>query len=419
MVKEGMSLSPSTPPNSADSKEYVPYDDRWTTIAGKRVKVKATTADLARKIHNHTMTNEYTHVILSGVSGSGKNTVRQDILHQLHTRHPYVIKFFKEKQIINLVKILHQLPKHRDYILCFDDVSYLVKKGVMKEEDVSSMLFELSKVRHTVHGRVITIFSIHYSYAIEKALRQASYRVMTSITDDEREIYSKIFGPYNRPIIEQFVNDYRMMTQEGCFYLPNEYGQFERFESKNPLKLAIASRLGEIGYLVYHKVNCNVCSEAPENNEIDKNTIAEKFAKNPKAFTRATKWAGFVLTGVSVLNKNDRALYNWWINYIQDHNVDFKALVEILKDVKAAPKDQQNDFMIKRLTELEQVQKTRKIESIPDEMLVKEEDKEPEPENVEAAENALEAEDKDEEDDEDEEDDSLFEGVNFSMGGLE
>lgn len=390
-------MSETTPslPTSQASKEYVPYDERWTTIAGKRIKVKATPADLARKIHNHTMTNEYTHVILSGVSGSGKNTVRQCLLHELHERHPYVIRFFKEKEIRNLVKILHQLPKHRDYILCFDDVSYLVKKGVMSEEDVSAMLFELSKVRHTVHGRVITVFSIHYSYAIEKALRQASYRIMTSITDDEREIYSKIFGAQNRGMIEQFVSDYRLMTEEGAFWLPNERGDFERFESKKPLKLALSARLGDLGYLVYHKVECNQCSEAPEG-EIEKAVIAEKYMKSPKAFLRVTKWAGFILTGVSVLSVEDRALYNWWIDYIQTHNVDFKQLVEILKDVKAAPKEQRNEFLIKRLTELEAAQKAKKVESVPDAELIKDEAKEPEP--------ALE----DETDDEDDEDDTDF-----------
>jgi len=75
------------PDKSADSKAsapYVPYNDRFcdpATMSGYWVKVKATMADLARKIRNHNKSRGFTSCLVIGDSGSGKTTVVTDLTH--------------------------------------------------------------------------------------------------------------------------------------------------------------------------------------------------------------------------------------------------------------------------------------------------------------------------------------------------
>lgn len=394
-------------PPAEQKAEYVPYDERWTIAEGYQIKVKATVTDAGRKIHRHNQSRGFTSVLFIGESGSGKTTLRQDVIHDLHQRHPYVLKFFYEEEILRLKEIIYQLPKYHDYILAFDDVSFLVKKGVMKEDELMSMFHELTKVRHTVRGNVVAMFTIHYPYAIEKFLRQAAYRFLTSVSDDEREIYVKLYGPQSRGIIEQFIQDDRYQTEEGRFYLPDVKGKMIPFDTKNPFKIALASRMGDLTYMVYGRVSCSVCTEPKDRKHgFDKNWILQQRQKyGEKTFLRVTKWFGFINLGVSVLGKNDRALYNAWVKYAQESSIDVKELVELLKDVRAAPKEEREDYFLKRLVELEEKARNKKEEVLPDQVLEKDANQEP---DIEEAENN--------QDDDEDDDSDLFDGINFGFG---
>jgi len=370
------------------SPAYVPYNERFTNIAGFDIKVKATVADLARKIDNHNRSRGFTNLLAIGDSGSGKTTFYQNLKHELHLRHPFNMRHFKEHQILNITQILKQLPKKQDYILGFDDVSFLVKKGKMKEDQLMDMFHELTKVRHTVQGRVVAIFIIHYPYAIEKFMRQAGYRVLTSITDDEREIYIKLFGPQSRRIIEQFIIDDRYQTEESQFRLPDRRGNFVNFTPKEPFKLALASRMGDLTFMVYQRIDCKLCAEAQDDEDFDRKWIESQVQKyGLRRVMRVGAWYGYTQTGVSILDAKDRALYNAWQQYSQRNNVDYKGLVSVLKEVKAykwqkgedKPSKQEIDlFLTQKLNELQAHMKAAaKGEIMPENELVKDQEKEP------------------------------------------
>lgn len=392
--KENSLSTPSAPP-----KEYVPYDERWTKQHGYDIKVKATTADFARKVHNHNQSRGFTSILEIGESGSGKTTLGQKIRHELHQIHNYIQKFFYAEQIFKIKEIVKKLPKGRDYILWFDDISFLIKKGLIKEDELMDIFHFLTKIRHVVKGNVVAMFVIHYPYAVEKFLRQAAYRVITSISDDQREIYGKLYGQFARPIIDKFIQMDRFQTEEGHFYLPNAAGEVVRLQTKQPFKIALASRMGDLTFMVYDRVDCDICSEE-KHTVFEKEAIIERYNKSPKRFMRVTKWVGFVQGHVSLLSKNDRALYNWWMDYLQTRNISIEMLVEVLKDVKAAPADERDEFLLKRLSELEAKMKEKKDVVVPEEELQKDAAQEPEPET----------EDSEEEDDDDDNNlsDSIF-----------
>jgi len=402
----------------AEAKEvYVPYNERFTQLHNYDIKVKATVADLARKICNHNNSRGFTSVLLIGDSGSGKTTFAQRLNHEIHTSLPYVIKHFREHQILKIKSILHALPKYKDYLLKFDDVSFLIKKGKMSEADLMDMFHELTKVRHTVKGKVIAEFLIHYPYAIEKFMRQAGYRVLTSITDDEREIYIKLFGPHSRGIIEQFIIDDRYQTEESQFWLPNRQGKNIKFKPKDPFKLAVASRMGDLSYVVYDRVDCKICADTPEAGFDHDWLIKARARYNPKTFYRVVRWFGYIQTGISLLPRNDQALYNDLFAYMQTNTIDFKELLAVLKDVKKyragshtdgeRPSNQEIElYMMQRLKELDlKMQEQAKALAVPETELQKDAAKEPEPES------------EDQDDDEDSESNDLEDSILNQFGG--
>jgi hypothetical protein len=384
--------------------EYVPYNERWTTVKGFDVKVKATPADLARKILNHNQSRGFTSVLEIGESGSGKDTVGQRVRHELHQKHPYVLKFYYGEDVLHIKEIVKKLPKHRDYILWFNDISFLIKKGLIKEDNLMETFHELTKVRHTVKGSVIAFFVIHYPYAVEKFLRQAAYRIITSISDDQRKIYSELYSTKTaKMMIDNFIRMDRFQTEEGHFYLPDRNGNSVKFATKDPFKVALASRMGDLTYLVYDRISCDVCSAEKKTN-FEAKTIMERYQKSPKRFMRVTKWVGYILGEVSLLSRNDSALYNWWMDYMQDHNISLAVLVKLLKEVKELPKDERDAVLLSKLQKMEQKSaELAKGETVPEKEMIKDELKEPAPE--------------DDEDDEDEDND--FEDSMVLSGNLD
>lgn len=375
--------------------EYVPYNDRWTTAHGFDVKVKATPADLARKIFNHNMSRGFTSVLEVGESGSGKDTVGQRVRHELHTSHNYVFKAYYGDQVLHIKDIVKKLPKHKDYILWFNDMSFLIKKGLIKEEDLMETFHELTKVRHTVKGSVIAFFVIHYPYAVEKFLRQAAYRIITSISDDQRKIYAELYSTKSaRTMIDNFIRLDRYQTEEGHFYLPDRHGNMIKFRTKDPFKVALASRMGDLTYLVYDRVQCDICS-TEKKTIFEAQALMERYKKSPKRFMRVTKWVGYVLGEVSLLSRNDSALYNWWMEYLQNHNISLPVLVDLLKEVKKLPPDERDVVLLAKLQKLEnKMVEQGNVEQVPEKELSKDAVMEPEP-------------DDDEEEDDDDFDDSL------------
>lgn len=361
------------------AQEYVPYNDRWTTVRGFDVKVKATPADLARKILNHNMSRGFTSVLEVGESGSGKDTVGQRVRHELHQKHNYVFKTYYGDEVLHIKDIVKKLPKHRDYILWFNDMSFLIKKGLIKEDDLMETFHELTKVRHTVKGSVIAFFVIHYPYAVEKFLRQAAYRIITSISDDQRKIYTELYSTKSaRTMIDNFIRIDRFQTEEGHFLLPDRNGEMVKFETKNPFKVALASRMGDLTYLVYDRIECDLCA-SEKKTIFESQKLMERYKKSPKRFMRVTKWVGYVLGEVSLLSRNDSALYNWWMDYLQNHNISLTTLVSLLKDVKSLPQDERDAALMEKLQSLEtKMLESGKAQPIPEQELKKDAVMEPE-----------------------------------------
>lgn len=413
---------------------------------GHPVKVKATPAFLANEIISHNMTNEYTHTLVIGTSGSGKSTLIEMILHELHTRHPYQIHFFSKKEVLDLSNIIKKLKKRIDHIIIFDDISWLFKS--MSPEQVEDLMHQLTIIRHEVKARVVSIFMIHYSYAILKALRQADFRIITSMTDEEKENFVKVFGNSNRPLINKYADDYRFQTLYHKFKLPHPDQSKQRdyeFVTKEPFKLALVSAMGKLRYMLFYKLpdQCPKCTP-PSQKQLKPadigfmNSLIKKYG--PNRVKRMARLVSFINTGEGGLQHTDRIVYNQLQKFVSEYKVDLISLAEVLRDSKHVPSAERETFIIKGLQHLEEKTLTKKkVENIPkeeldvdvtdttddylsdqdiadmnkdsttsDESATSEDDDDDDPEPDMYGSNVDQSDDKD--------DDSMFSGVNFKFG---
>ena len=155
---------------------------------------------LAREIITANTNNQYTGILLIGKSGSGKSTLTQTLVHRLHQKRNYVVRWFSKADIRHFVAIIKKLPPV-PHILVFEDASYALRG--MSDAQIEEIAAELTYIRHKLKRPVIVILQIHYSKAIEKFFRDTDITIFTSITDNERTNYLQLFGNAQLPKDQQ------------------------------------------------------------------------------------------------------------------------------------------------------------------------------------------------------------------------
>ena len=288
----------------------------------------------------------YTSILLSGKSESGKSTVTTTLCHRLScmTNSPFVIKWFYGKDLSNLDKILKDLPKGLKYILIFDDVSYILdmEDAKRKKELVSA----LTTIRHTLGGKVITFFNIHYQKALPPALRDADFRVLTSMSDQDAANWKNTFGwdMANRSAIYRFQKQYVSSTQEGYFFVNGlEEGRNYRYRDSDPMRVALCSMGVGVRSLVYPKEECQLCLSPKEQRKYKKNArqvydelvYKEKNGKRRADTSKATAlkyWAFFTMAEKKALSTSALSAITQVRKKVAEHGIDMDELAKVIKD---------------------------------------------------------------------------------------
>jgi len=124
-----------------------------------------------------------------GDPSTGKTTLAETIAHLVHTMSdiPFAVKFLNEHHLMNFEEMLGQLTP-TNYIMVFDDVSFM--GGSSDRKAIEKVKQAFTKIRHLKGGqdvKIIAIFNIHYSKALDKYLRQCHFEYFTSIGNSETE----------------------------------------------------------------------------------------------------------------------------------------------------------------------------------------------------------------------------------------
>jgi ABC-type dipeptide/oligopeptide/nickel transport system ATPase component len=146
-------------------------------------------------------------VNLVGKPGTGKTTLAKAIAHEVHTqaKRPFAVKIFTKDDLMDFENVLKEL-KPTNYIMIFDDVSFIAAKNSKKQIEQVKQAF--TEIRHLEGGRdvkIVSIFNFHYNLALDKYLRQSEFQYYTSMGSSDIDNTIALVGPKFVRRIDQFI----------------------------------------------------------------------------------------------------------------------------------------------------------------------------------------------------------------------
>jgi hypothetical protein len=193
----------------------------------------------------------------------------------------------------------------------------------------------LTYVRHTLHSNVIIVLCVHYSKTLTPFFRDSAFRVLTSLSSEERQNYIKLFG--NKFKLKLFENKYRSMLVRGSFSIEFELEGEQQYiyKTNSPFRIALSSVVGALRFLLYPKESCAICSDEvkeglPSITSRDfVNEVRKKYGLR-KANT-VLKWFSF-LRGIDALDKDSHGCWNFLAKSSHQFNLNLEEINGILKE---------------------------------------------------------------------------------------
>ena len=235
------------------------------------VLIKETPALVAKHILNHNRLHGFTQVVFIGKSGTGKSTLTATLTHYLHTiagrdfKYNYVPMWFKQRDIENIDNIIQGLEKGINRILIFEDASFTFNYS--DTADIEEVMRRLTYVRHTLQAKVIVMIQIHYAKALEKFLRDGDVKLITSISDEEKDNLYRLFGWDSKKAINYFAHKYHMMETSGYWYTDVSMTKVFYYKTQEPFRLGLVSDFGKLHTMVYHETDCEFCRRKYDTNQ--------------------------------------------------------------------------------------------------------------------------------------------------------
>ena len=239
------------------------YRDKVTTYnyKGKRIPVPIRwhPNSVIRRIVEHNKRSQYTGVTMIGMSGTGKTTLTNKILHQAHVMgESYIVKRFNGHEMMKIDEHIKKMKKGFPHILVFDDASYTMEDA--KSADIARLANALTTIRHVLQSRVIVIINFHYSKATKKFFRNQHFTFMTSVSVEELSNFQEMYKD-KMNVVRQFARQYNNMVLRGSFQVP--VSSFEkrviRYKMNEPFRIALVAEIADLHFMVYDRDGCEQC----------------------------------------------------------------------------------------------------------------------------------------------------------------
>lgn len=148
-------------------------------------------------------------VVKIGIVGdphSGKTTLGLAIAHCIHkhAKIPYNIRIFKKEDLLNFKETLKTLTPV-NHILIFGDVSFMGADANKKQIEMVKQAS--TEIRHLDGGKDVKIISIldyHYLLGLDKYLRQADFKYITTVGSSELTNLENMVGSKYVALIKDF-----------------------------------------------------------------------------------------------------------------------------------------------------------------------------------------------------------------------
>ena len=225
----------------------------------RKYHIQALSNDILRMNKN----NSYTGILVCGKSGSGKTTLVQTLLHRMACKNrenkAWVVRWFHRDDLTRMDEIIDSLQKGLNYLLVFDDVSYVLNKLSSKRQ--KELAEKLTHIRHDLGGNVIAIFNIHYLKALAPIMRDCDFKLITSMTDQDAQNWKGTIGWNKQYKIDKFQQKYLSEMQQGFFELENPHAEKPWvYETNEPFRVALSAHIVGLDYLLFPKEGCKNCS---------------------------------------------------------------------------------------------------------------------------------------------------------------
>lgn len=267
---------------------------------------------------------------------SGKSTLAQAIAHAIHKKAkvPYAIEILNKEELLNFQETLKKL-KPVNYILIFDDVSFLGAEANKKQIEMVKMA--ITTIRHLQGGsdvKIIAMMNYHYSLGLDKYIRQADFKYVTTIGSSENENYEKMFGPKYAGLLKSFKKlRHNAVTKKYWLMTLGEKEPF-KYEYRQPFIPVLYWNEDTLRLIVtptrqWMDKICSVCEEAA--GDINSDINIEDFCKHGEAnfdkgnFLAAVKLNLYV-EGMTVYGKHVVQALRWISKERMLHKIPLEAI---------------------------------------------------------------------------------------------
>lgn len=288
----------------------------YTTQKGKKIHMPRiwTPANLSNNIFNHNKVNSVTNVVVVGKTGTGKTVLTKRLIHDLHQKHPsYIIKWLSSDDIFHVKEILQKLTKHRDYILIWDDISFLDQK--MGKEEIADLGHTLAVLRHEYLGEdshLINFSLIHYLKSINKGsgLRQGDFVIATSLTQNEKSNFAEVF---DGSALRNFGRMYRKANLRGSFDYTTMAGS-KTYYSTQDVRVVLVNEINHSHLALIDKIDCDYCGldkySQKKETILTPSEFVDKLGYSLQHLGHTMRWFSFIKDGnLKILKPNERVYW--------------------------------------------------------------------------------------------------------------
>lgn len=222
-----------------------------------------------KEILNLSESLDFCKINIIGPSGTGKSTLALSLAHILHmtSELPFAVKVFNRDNLLNMEATLKTLTA-TNWILLFDDLSFLGATANKKQIEIVKRAF--SEVRHlegAADVKIIAILNFHYSYGLDKFLRQSNFTFYTQVAGEESDNMLKVLGSKNQSKIEHFqqISQQAIMKKKWAVKLGNKKGNWFIYKYRQPFSPALFYNSISLREVIFPKREwidplCSVCT---------------------------------------------------------------------------------------------------------------------------------------------------------------
>ena len=281
-------------------------------------------------------------VNIIGNPSTGKSTLAMTLAHLLHkhAKIKFAVRILAREDLSKLKLILSDLNASVNWILVFDDISFL--SANLSKKEIENIQKEFTEIRHLSDGKdikVICIFNFHYTMAVTKYLRQSDFSFYTSIGKSDIDNVIKTFGKTATRSLKAFTR------MQGMAFSPMQKFIFMISAKKKITYLtrkpfapilcfnSFESYLSVFPHRHWIDEKCLICDNAQsQTNSItreDLEAFSEKIKKSygPQMIKQALKVMALI-QGINTYSKRTQQCIKTVENWARENKVD---LGEILK----------------------------------------------------------------------------------------